>query len=93
MSGAPVRVGVIGTGALGFHHARLYRGVPGATLVGIVDTDPARAAQVSKELGTEAFSDIDALLARVDAVSVVVPETFHALPSVMPAAWFSVTVA
>ena len=77
MSGAPVRVGVIGTGALGFHHARLYRSVPGATLVGIVDTDPARAAQVSKELGTEAFSDIDALLARVDAVSVVVPTSAH----------------
>jgi predicted dehydrogenase len=77
VSGAAVRVGVVGTGALGYHHARLYRSVPGAELVGIVDIDAARAAQVSKELGTTAFPDLDALLERVDAVSVVVPTSAH----------------
>jgi len=39
-----VRAGVIGVGALGRHHARVWASVPGALLVGVFDTDPARAA-------------------------------------------------
>jgi len=30
----PVRIGVVGAGALGFHHTRILRDVPGAALVG-----------------------------------------------------------
>ncbi|PYO99929.1 MAG: oxidoreductase, partial [Gemmatimonadetes bacterium] len=41
----PVRVGVVGTGALGFHHARLLRHMPGVTFAGIYDKNPARAAE------------------------------------------------
>ncbi|MBL8959459.1 MAG: gfo/Idh/MocA family oxidoreductase, partial [Gemmatimonadetes bacterium] len=32
-----VRIGVIGAGALGFHHVRILREVEHATLVGFVD--------------------------------------------------------
>jgi len=45
-----VRIGVVGTGALGYHHARLLRAVPDAALVGIFDINPARAAEVAREL-------------------------------------------
>ena len=78
MSGRPVRMGVIGTGALGYHHARLLRQLTGvAELVGIYDIDPARAAYVAAELETTAFPELDALLERIEAASVVVPTPAH----------------
>ena len=73
----PVRIGVIGAGALGFHHTRILRDVPGARLVGFHDADAARAQKVSSELGVPAFAELDALLDGVDAVSVVVPTPAH----------------
>ncbi len=78
MSGAPLPVGVVGVGSLGFHHARILRDVAGAALVGIYDVDEARAAQVSAELGVRAFSSLDGLLAEVEAAVVAVPTTRHA---------------
>jgi predicted dehydrogenase len=72
------RVGVIGAGSLGFHHARILREVAGAEMVGIFDADPARAATVSAELGVRAFPARDALLEAVDAAVVAVPTTAHA---------------
>ena len=72
-----VRIGVIGTGALGYHHARLLRHIDGAELVGIYDRNPDRAAQVARELGTTAHPSLDALLDRVQAVTVVVPTPAH----------------
>jgi len=73
-----VPVGVVGTGALGYHHARLLRQVAGAQLVGIYDRNPERAAHVARELGLEAFPSLDALLDRVEAATVVVPTSQHA---------------
>jgi predicted dehydrogenase len=72
------RVGVIGAGSLGFHHARILREVAGAEMAGIYDADPARAATVSAELGVRAFATRDALLEAVDAAVVAVPTTAHA---------------
>ena len=77
MSAAPVRVGVVGTGALGYHHARLLRRMPGAEFAGIYEKNPERAAQVARELETVAHPSLEALLDRVDAVSVVVPTSVH----------------
>ncbi len=78
MSQRRVRVGVIGTGALGFHHARLLRRMDGAEFAGIYDVDPARAAQVARELETIAHPTLDALLGGVEAVSIAVPTPAHA---------------
>jgi len=72
-----IRVGVIGTGALGFHHARLLRTMDGAELVGIYDLNPARAAYVARELETVAYESLDALLERIEAATVVVPTPAH----------------
>ncbi len=78
MTARGVRVGVIGTGALGFHHARLLSRMAGVEFAGIFDTDPARAAEVAKQLGTIAQPSAAALLDRVDAVTVAVPTPAHA---------------
>jgi predicted dehydrogenase len=72
------RVGVIGAGSLGFHHARILREVAGAEMAGIFDASPERAAAVSAELGVHAFASVDALLSSVDAAVVAVPTTAHA---------------
>ena len=71
------RVGVVGTGALGYHHARLLKKSENAELVGIYDLNPARAAQVASELGTTAFGSLEALLDQIEAATVVVPTPAH----------------
>lgn len=73
----PVRVGVIGAGALGYHHVRLLRQMPEFRLSGFFEVRPERAAQVSTELEVPAYSDIDTLLDDVDAVTIVVPTPRH----------------
>ena len=71
------RVGVIGVGALGRHHARLYGACEGAELVGIFDVSKEQAAKIAAEFGGSAYDSIEALCADVDAVSVAVPTNLH----------------
>lgn len=73
-----VRVGVVGVGSLGRHHARLYAELPDTELVGVADTDLARAREFAETLGVRAFGSFQELSkAGVDAVSVVVPTAAH----------------
>jgi predicted dehydrogenase len=69
---------VAGAGALGYHHIRLLRSVDGATCAGFTDTDPARAAKVSEELGVPAHDSLGSLLDACDALCIVVPTRAHA---------------
>jgi predicted dehydrogenase len=72
-----VRAAVVGVGALGQHHARVYESLPEATLVGVHDLDHARAAEVAARHSCRAFSDLRDLLAETDVVSVAVPTVDH----------------
>ncbi|WP_447979695.1 Gfo/Idh/MocA family protein [Candidatus Nitrospira bockiana] len=72
-----LRIGVIGVGHLGQHHARLYAQIPGGSLIGIVDVDSKRAEALAERYGGEAFPRVRDLLERVDAVSVAVPTSSH----------------
>ncbi len=78
MSPAPIRCGVVGTGSLGQHHARIYASLPGAVLAGIVEADDARAAEICGRLGCRRFASLDELAAHCDAASIVVPTDRHA---------------
>ncbi len=78
VSSAKIRVAVIGVGEFGRNHARVYRELPQAELVGVVDTNFARAQQTAADFGTEAFSKIEALAGCVDAVSLAIPTAQHA---------------
>jgi predicted dehydrogenase len=73
-----IRVGVVGVGALGRHHARVYASLPEAELVGVVDTFPGRAEEVAGPLGTRVYGDYTDLLGKVDAVSIATPTVLHA---------------
>jgi predicted dehydrogenase len=72
-----VRVAVVGVGAWGQNHARVYHQLPQAQLVAVADANGARAAEVAAPLGTRAVSDYHELLGEVDAVSVAVPTALH----------------
>ena len=73
----PVRVGVVGAGALGYHHVRLLREMPEFRLSGFYESRADRAAQVSSELEVPAYSDLATLLDDVDAITIVVPTPRH----------------
>lgn len=77
ISAKSTRVGVIGAGALGYHHVRILRDVPGAELIGFFEARRERAAEVSGELGVRAFGTLEALIDAVDAATVVVPTPAH----------------
>jgi len=72
-----IKVGVVGVGYLGQFHAEKYANMQNAELVGVVDVDSARAAQVANKLHTRAFSDPEQLLGQVDAVNIVIPTVLH----------------
>jgi predicted dehydrogenase len=76
--GKKIRVAVVGAGDFGRNHARVYRELAEAELVGVVDPNAERAAKIAAEFSTKVFPDIESLAGLVDAVSVAVPTVAHA---------------
>jgi myo-inositol 2-dehydrogenase/D-chiro-inositol 1-dehydrogenase len=80
MSTGPVRIGVVGAGAMGAAHVEtLTRWVPGAEVVAVYDVDVDRAKTVAGEVGAEAAASAEALIRddSVDAVLVAAPDPLH----------------
>jgi UDP-N-acetylglucosamine 3-dehydrogenase len=71
-----VKVGVVGLGVMGQHHARVYSQLE-CELVGVVDADMDKARTVGEHYGVPYYADHAELVSRVDAVSVVVPTSLH----------------
>ena len=74
---APLRVGVVGVGHLGRHHARILSSLEGVDLVAVADTNHARAREIAAGVGTKPVFDPRDLLDHVDAVTVAVPTESH----------------
>ena len=72
-----LRVGVVGVGYLGKHHARILSSMPGVDLVGVVDTNMKRATEIAAEHGGRAMLDVRELDGKVDAVTIAVPTAKH----------------
>ena len=72
-----VKIGVVGVGHLGNHHAFHLSKIKEANLVGVFDVDQAKAVIVAKELKTNAFESIEDLISNVDAISIVTPTPTH----------------
>jgi len=72
-----VRIGVIGVGYLGQHHARLLASMDGVEVVGICDINRPRADEIGAKFGAPVFADSRELLGRVEAVTVAVPTVAH----------------
>jgi predicted dehydrogenase len=81
-----LRVAVIGAGAFGRNHLRVYRELETAApqeiqLAAVVDSDPSTRAEAASRYGIPAFASLDELLASgttIDAASVCVPTIHHA---------------
>ena len=73
----PLRVGVIGVGHLGKHHARILASLPDVELVGVVDTNRPRADEIAAANHTRPLYDAKELAGNVDAVTIAVPTETH----------------
>jgi len=78
-----VRVAVVGAGAWGEQHARIFSRRPDAELVAIVGRDAERTAARASAYGTSSYVDIDAMLdaAAPDLVTVCLPNEGHFEPT------------
>ena len=73
----PVKVGVIGIGNMGWHHARVLSLLRDAQLVGVADPDPDRGQLAKDQFGCQWFPDYQTLLGEVEAVCIAVPTLLH----------------
>ncbi|MFH1540539.1 MAG: Gfo/Idh/MocA family oxidoreductase [Elusimicrobiota bacterium] len=88
-----MKIGIVGVGSLGQHHARVYSQIPDVEIFGVCDVDKKRVEKIAKNFNTQAFSDYKELIDKinlvrngvsrqdisnkVDAVSIVVPTPLH----------------
>jgi predicted dehydrogenase len=72
-----VKVGVIGIGYLGEHHARVYSEIEDVELIALVDIDEKKAMAFAEKYGCEAYSDYREMLDKVNALSIVTPTISH----------------
>ncbi|MBM5807153.1 MAG: Gfo/Idh/MocA family oxidoreductase [Cyanobacteria bacterium M_surface_10_m2_179] len=73
----PVRVGVIGIGNMGWHHARVLSLLRDAELVGVADPDPMRGQLAVEQFGCRWFASYEEMLGEVEAVCIAVPTLLH----------------
>jgi len=74
-----IKAAVIGVGAMGQHHARIYAQLSETELVAVTDADAAAAERIAQLHHTEAFTDHHQMLKQrtPDVVTVAVPTEFH----------------
>lgn len=73
----PLRMGVVGVGHLGRHHARIAASMPGVELAAVADPDLARAQAAVAGTAAVAVCDARELVGRVDAAVIAVPTSAH----------------
>lgn len=80
MSTAKFRAGMVGAGNIcEFHVAAVKKLAPDVELVGVTDLDAARAKTNAEKWGTQAYKDLDALIAAgANVIHVLTPPAAHA---------------
>ena len=74
-----VNVGVIGVGAMGENHVRVYHKIEEANLIAVSDVSERALKKIEKKYGAKGYTDYCELLENpdIEVVSVCVPTTFH----------------
>ena len=74
-----INVGVIGVGAMGYNHARVYSKLDEANLIAVSDVSERTLKKVSEKYNAKSYSNYDDLLndSEIQVVSVCVPTTHH----------------
>ncbi len=72
-------MGVIGVGAMGLNHARVYDRLENANLIAVSDVSKTTLNYVSEKYGAKGYTEYEDLLndPEIDMVSVCVPTTHH----------------
>jgi len=73
----PIRVGVIGIGNMGQHHARVLSRLKDVQLVGVADINAELGIETASKYQVHYFEDYQKMLPHVDAVCVAVPTRLH----------------
>src|SRR5437870_10527352 len=77
MSMKKLRVGVIGVGAIGSNHARLYGEIPSAEFTAVYDIDCTKGNAIGRKFGAAPAKSLDEFIEMVDAASVATPTDTH----------------
>ncbi len=72
-----LKIGVIGTGAMGKNHARVCAELSNVELVGIADKDKKTGENIAQRFDVSFFTDYSKLLSEVDAVIIATPTVTH----------------
>lgn len=72
-----LKIGVVGVGHLGRHHARVFSQIEGCELVGIHDKMFERAQEYAQMYNVKAYENYEELLDAVDAVDIAATTTWH----------------
>jgi predicted dehydrogenase len=74
-----LKAAVIGVGSIGQNHARVYREMDGAELVGVADANAGSATKIGNRLNVPFYTDVNQLLEeqKPDLVSISVPTSLH----------------
>jgi predicted dehydrogenase len=75
--GRTLKIGVIGVGSMGKHHARICSILSGVRLAAVADLNEQKAHEIAKQHGAESFKDYKKMLDAVDAVIIVSPTETH----------------
>ena len=73
----PIRIGVIGVGNMGRHHARILSLLKDTELAGVADLNVERGLDIATRYRTRFFENYLDLLPHVDAVCIAVPTKLH----------------
>jgi predicted dehydrogenase len=74
-----LKAAVIGVGSMGRNHARVYRDLPGVSLVAVVDVNERTSTEITNRYGGQTYTDYEQMLdeVRPDLVTVAVPTADH----------------
>ena len=72
-----LRTAVVGAGKMGAIHSKVYSQLNESELVAVVDVQKDKAETLAGQYGCQAFTDIEALIDKVDAVTISAPTVNH----------------
>lgn len=72
-----IRIGVVGVGKLGQHHARILSKIENIELTAVVDILPERAKKIASLYSTSFYTDYKEIFDLVDVVTIVTPTPTH----------------
>ncbi len=72
------KIGITGAGFMGKMHAQVYKGLPGAELVGVFDHGSERAQPFAEQFGIRTFSSLEELAEHCNVVDICTPTDTHA---------------